>query len=245
MKTLKVGAEEAGKRLHTRRQMYIDKVTHFQVNDDTWVVNLDASVRWIEDGLPERNMLDDLLKSKSAKTAKDGSKYVVVPFNHGPKGQTEMTPAQKNLLDTIKGELKQRKISYGSMEMAGGKPKTGMLHGFDIQNSPIKQTNSPGTGAGPVGKVMQGPTGIPLLQGIRVYQYPVPTSKLGKTEKSGFKRMIMTFRVASSKHKNEPGRWDHPGLPAIKLMDEAYDWAKSTWEKDVVPQLMLQLAANF
>lgn len=238
--------EEAGKRLHTRRQMYIDGISHFQVNEDTWVVNLDAKVRWIEDGMPEHNMLDDLLKSKSAKNAKDGSKYVVVPFEHGPKGETQMTPAQKTLLDTIKSTLKEKKIPYGKMETgAGGKPKTGLLHSFDIKNAPIKQTNAPGQGAGPVGSPMQGPTGIPLLQGVRVYQYPIPTSKLGKTEKSGFKRMIMTFRIASSNHKNEPGRWDHPGLPAVKLMDEAYEWAKQTWERDIVPGLALQLAQSF
>jgi hypothetical protein len=87
---------------------------------------------------------------------------------------------------------------------------------------------------------MQGKTGIPLLQGIRIYQRQVQNKGGG----TSVKRDIMTFRVASSKMKGQ-GKWDHPGTQAVKLMDEAYDWAKRTWETDVVPQLMLQITKNF
>jgi hypothetical protein len=233
-------AEEANKKLHTRREMFLEGLSHFQLDDNTWVVNLDAKVRWIDDGMPQHSMIDDLLKSKKAKTAKDGSKYVVVPFQH-KKGPTQMTPAQKTLLDTIKKELKSRKIPYGKTETdSSGKPKIGLLHKFDIKSQPIKQSHGPGQGKGPIGSVMQGPTGIPLLQGIRIYQRQVKN----KDGSHSVKRDIMTFRVASSKHKGQ-GRWDHPGNEAMKMMDEAYHWAKQTWEKDVVPQLILELNKNF
>lgn len=233
-------AEEAGKKLHTRRQMFLDGLTHFQLDDSTFVVNLDAKVRWIDDGMPAHNMIDDLLKSKNAKTAKDGSKYVVVPFQH-KKGETQMTPAQKTLLDTIKKELKDRKIDYGKIETgAGGKPKLGLLHSFDIKHAPIKTTNSPGQGKGAIGHVMQGPTGIPLLQGIRIYQRQVKNKDGG----TGTRRDIMTFRVASSKHKGQ-GRWDHPGNEAVHLMEEGYTWAKNTWEREIVPQLTAQISRAF
>lgn len=229
-------AEEANKRLHTRREMYLEGLTHYQLDENTFIVNLDAKVRWIDDGLPEHNMLDDLLKSPKAKTAKDGSKYIVVPFQH-KKGPTQMTPAQKNLLDTIKTELKAKKISYGKLEMgADGKPKLGLLHKFDIKDKPIKQTNGPGQGKGPIGSVMQGNTGIPLLQGIRIYQREFQKKGGG----TGVRKDIMTFRVASSKQKGQ-GKWDHPGTPAVKLMDEGYDWAKRTWERDIVPGLILAI----
>lgn len=232
--------EEANKKLHSRRQMYIDGLSHHQVDEQTFVVNLDAKVRWIDDGMPAHNMLDDLLKSPKAKTAKDGSKYLVVPFKHN-KGPTQTTPAQKDLLDTIKAELKRQKIPYGGIETnADGSPKQGLLHKFDINTKPIKQQNGPGQGKGPIGSVKQGPTGIPLLQGIRIYQRQVPNGSGG----SSTRRDIMTFRVASSKMKGQ-GRWDHPGTQAVKLMDEAYDWAKRTWEKDIVPGLMVQIATNF
>jgi hypothetical protein len=232
--------EQAQKRLHTRRQMFVDGLTHFQLDDNTYVVNLDAKVRWIDDGMPAHNMIDDLLRSKSAKRAKDGSKYVVVPFQH-KKGPTQLTPAQKTLLDTIKKELKARKIEYGQIETGpDGKPKIGLLHKFDIKTQPIKTSNTPGQGKGPVGAVMQGPTGIPLLQGVRIYQRPT------KNRDGSFsvRREIMTFRIASSKHKGQ-GRWDHPGNEPLKLMEEAYQWAKQQWEREIVPQLSLQLSKNF
>jgi hypothetical protein len=233
--------EEANKKLHTRREMYIEGLSHFKLNDDTWVVNLDAKVRWIDDGMGAHNMLDDLLKSPKAKTAKDGSKYMVVPFRHGPKGPTQMTPAQKNLLDTIKGELKNRGINYGKTETGSdGKPKIGLLHSFDINSKPTKTHNGPGQGKGPIGSVVQGPTGIPLLQGIRIYQREVKNKDGSKS----VRKDIMTFRVASSKHKGQ-GRWDHPGVQGVRLMDEAYDWAKRTWEREIVPQLTLAISKNF
>lgn len=240
--------EEAKKKLHTRRDMFIKGLSHFKVDDHTYVVNLDASVRWIDDGMPAHNMIDDLLKpgkgakAKPPKRAKDGSMYRVIPFRHGPKGPTQMTPAQATLLNTIKKELKARDIPYGKLEGggSGGGPKLGLLHKFDIKNSPIKTSNSPGQGKGAVGQVMQGPTGIPLLQGVRIYQRQVKNDD-GSTST---RKDIMTFRIVSSKHKGQ-GRWDHPGNQALKLMDEAYDWAKKTWDKDIVPQLMLTVAKNF
>lgn len=231
--------EEANKKLHTRRQMFIDGLSTFAVDENTYVVNLDAKVRWIDDGMPAHSLLDDLLKSKSAKTAKDGSKYVVVPFQH-KKGPTQMTPAQKTLQDTLKQELNKRRIPYGKIETDSNGPKLGLLHSFDIKRQPIKTANTPGQGKGPIGKVMQGPTGIPLLQGVRIYQRQVKNKDGSKS----VKRDIMTFRVASSKHKGQ-GRWEHPGNEAVKLLEEAYDWAKRTWEKDIVPQLMLSIEKNF
>lgn len=233
--------EQANKRLHTRREMFIEGLTHAQVDDTTFVVNLDAKVRWIDDGMPPHNMVDDLLKSKKAKTAKDGSKYVVVPFRHGTKGPTQMTPAQATLLDTIKQELNKRNIPYGNKELGvDGKPKLGLLHKFDINHAPIKTANTPGQGKGPVGQVMQGPTGIPLLKGVRIYQREVKDKQGNKF----VRKDIMTFRVASSKHKGQ-GRWDHPGSEALKLMDEGYEWAKKEWEQNIAPQMLLKLTKNF
>lgn len=231
--------EEAAKKLHTRRQMFLDGLSHFQLNDDTFVVNLDAKVRWIDDGMPPHNMIDDLLKSKSAKRAKDGSKYVVVPFKHN-KGPTQLTPAQKTLRDTVERELKKANIPYGKLEKGSdGRNKLGLLHKVDINHAPIKTANVPGQGKGPIGKVMQGPTGIPLLQGLRVYQHETKNPDGSFSDK----RMIMTFRVASSKHKGQ-GRWDHPGTEAVKLMDEAYDWARRTWDSEIVPQVTMQLTQS-
>lgn len=240
-------AERAAEVLHTRRGMFVEALTHFQVDESTWVVNLDASVRWIDEGMPEHNMLDALLKSKGAKRAKDGSTYVVVPFKHGPKGKTEMTPAQATLLQTIKSELKQRDIPYAKIEKDDqGNAKLGKLHSFNINDQPIKTENKPGQGKGPIGAVMQGPPrlshggtrmkGTPLLSGVSIYQKKGADGKV--------KRSIMTFRIASSKHKEEGGRWEHPGLPPTNLMQEGYEWAMKTWERDIAPQVMAKFIAS-
>lgn len=228
--------EQANIKLHTRRQLYVDNLTHLQVDENTWVINLDAKARWIDDGMPEHNMIDDLLKSSKAKTAKDGSKYVVIPFQH-KKGPTQMTPAQATLLNTIKSELAKQKIPYGKLETGGdGKVKLGLLHKLDIKDAPIKNSNAPGQGKGPVGAVMQGNTGIPLLQGLRIYQ----TKVKDKSGHESIRRDIMTFRIASSKQKGQ-GKWDYPGTSAVPLMAEGYDWAKRQWETNIVPGLIADI----
>jgi hypothetical protein len=223
--------EEAGKKLHTRRQLFIDSLKYMQVNEDTWVVHLDAKAVWIDEGLPAHNMLENLLRSPKAKTAKDGSKYVTVPFDHSPgKGKTAATPAQQDLINTIKAELKARKIPFGKIEKdQSGNALTGKLHSFDITKNPIKHFEGPGQGKGPVGAVKQGPTGIPFLQGVQVYQ------KKGRDGK--IKRTIMTFRTASSKHAGQ-GRWDHPGLEAVNLMEDGARWAKEQWEREIGPKVL-------
>ena len=128
--------EEASKKLRSRREMYVDSLTHFQVDENTFVVNLDGKARWIEEGLPEHNMLDDLLSSGKAKTAADGSKYVVVPFQHNV-GPSKITPAQANLLATIKSELRKAQIPFGKIEKdEAGQPKTGLLHSLNISTPP-------------------------------------------------------------------------------------------------------------
>lgn len=233
--------EEVQEKLHSTREKYVNALDIQQVDNDTWVITLKKDAMWIEEGIPpNKDMLDGLLKSQKAKTAKDGSRYLVVPFEH-KKGQTSQTPAQKNLTDTIKAEMKKRKIPYGKLETdATGKPKTGLLHSFDIMKQPIKTGHGPGQGKGPVGAVKQGPTGIPFLQGVRVYQHAVKD----KQGKEHIQKSIMTFRVASSKHKGT-GRWIHPGLEAKKFFDEAAKWAQKEFEDRIRDQILISVARKF
>lgn len=236
--------EEASRKLRSRRQMYVDSLTHFQVDENTFVVNLDAKARWIEEGLPEHNMLDDLLSSHSAKTAQDGSKYVVVPFQHNV-GPSTITPAQANLLATIKMELRKAKIPYGKIEKdENGDPKLGLLHRLNI-STPLKTKEGVGQGHGPIGDPIQGwsadgASGTPVLKGARVYQQKVK-DKAGKDK---IQRTIMTYRVASSKHHEDPGRWDHPGLEATNLMDEGGDWAQDQWDRVIAPSILDSLVSS-
>lgn len=231
--------EEVNAKLHSTRQKFLDALSIKQVDNDTWSISLDHSAMFIEEGMKQTDLLEGLLKSNKAKTAKDGSRYIVVPFEHN-KGATQQTTAGKTLTDTIKSDMKKRKIPYGNIETdASGKPKTGLLHSFDIMKQPVKSGMGPGQGKGPIGQVRQGPTGIPFLQGVRVYQ----TKVKDKAGKEHVKKGIMTFRVASSKHKGT-GRWIHPGLEAKKFLDEAAKWALEEFENRIRNQILLSVSAT-
>jgi len=213
--------EQVQEKLHSTRQKYVDAISFNQVDDNTWIIGLDKAAMWIEEGLPEHEMLDNLLKSPKTKRAKDGSRYLVVPFQHN-KGPSSQTQAAQDLTATVKQELKKRQIPYSKIERdIHGKPKVGLLHSFDITKDPVKTHDGPGQGHGKIGDVRQGTTGIPFLQSVRIYQRRMKDGSVN--------RGIMTFRVASSKHKGT-GKWIHPGLEPRKFLDETADWALQTWD---------------
>ncbi len=230
--------ELANQKLHSRREMFIDNLSWFQVSQNVYVVQLAATARWIDDGRPASSMLDSLLNSPKAKQGKNG-KYIVVPFEHGPgKGPTNSTPAQQDLVSTLKAEMKKRGVPFGKTERGqDGKPLLGKLHGFKFDmNTPVKTQEGPGQGWGAIGQPRQGPTGIPFLQGVNVYQ----NMAKDKQGKNYVKRSVMTFRVASEAHRSQ-GRWEHPGLPAMNIFEDAMKWAQDTWDKEMAPMIMDKL----
>lgn len=231
--------ELAQEKLHSRRGMFIDALTHFQLDETTFVVNLDKSARWIDDGMDAHDMLEDLLKSKKAKRAKDGSTYVVIPFQHN-KAKQSLTPAQQSLLNTIKKELASVGATPNKIEMdSSGKPKLGLVRSLDITKAPVSTGAHP-IGAGPKGQVAQGATGgIPLLKGVRIYQKEIKD----KNGEAKVGRFVMTFRIASSKHKGG-GKWQHPGVGAANLMEEGYKWAMDQFENKIAPQIIAAVVAS-
>lgn len=237
--------EMASKELHSTRDKYMAALDIKQEGKNLWVISLDKSAIWIEDGKSEGEMIDDLLKSSKAKTAKDGSKYLAVPFQHN-KAPTRQTPSQLNLSNTIRDTLKsmpmaelgKRQIPWGKIEKgANGKPLTGLLHKLDIMSAPTKTHEGVGQGKGQIGDVIQGITGIPYLQGIRIYQREVKDAKTGK---SSIQREVMTFRIVSSKMKGS-GRWVHPGLEAKNFFKKAADWAEKVFEDQIKPAILAKM----
>jgi hypothetical protein len=230
--------------------MFVDALSLHE-EDGVWVLELDAEAVWIDDGMPQHSMLDDLLASPKAQTAKDGSRFLVVPFQHSGKGPTEQTSTQQALAGALKGAMKQRKIPWAKIEKDDqGRPLLGRLHGFDVSHAPLKGSDAVGhrQGWGAVGDVMQGPGprqlggiggapggGTPFLQGVSVYQHQGDDGKV--------KRSVMTFRVASSKHRGE-GRWEHPGLPPVHIIDDTYDWAQKTFDEDIAPRIVADIMAK-
>ena len=237
--TLKLGAichahaiELANERLHSRRQKYLDNLKP-KIEGDAYVIELDASQVWVEEGLEPHNMLDDLLSSPKAKHAKDGSMYIVIPFDKSPgKGKTGTPAGQWDLVGTLKSEMKKQKIPWAGIERDDqGRPKLGKLHTFSIKDQPLKTQEGPNQGKGAIGSVKQGITGIPFLQGVNVYQH----EKEGKISRS-----ILTFRVASSKHRDQ-NRWEHPGLTPINIFPDTQQWGIEQIERVLLPDLMARL----
>lgn len=199
------------------------------------------------------NMVQKLLASKAAKTSKDGSKYLSVPFKHN-KGPTQQTPQQQLLLSTIKQALKENKISFSKPELdVQGNVKTGLVRTLDITSGPLKTSHSPGQGKGKIGLVRQGfsqdgVSGTPFLKNLQIYQRQIQTTT-GKTKTT---KDFMTFRTVSSKHAlpevgkggqlklmaTGDARWDHPGLEPTNLMQDGMDWAISQLTKNIVPQIL-------
>lgn len=237
--------ELASERLHSRRQNFIDALT-LKEEDGVMIISLDASQRWVDDGMEPHSMLENLLKSPKAHRAKDGSVYVVVPFEHGPgKGVTNSPASTQDVVSTVKAEMKRRKIPWSKVERDDqGRPKLGQLHRFSIEHSPLKTHEGPGQGRGPIGDVKQGPNvrqrvgggpsggGIPFLRGVAVYQKAM--------DGGGVKRSVMTFRIASSKMTGED-IWKHPGLEPVHIFDDAFRWAEEQVESVIVPQLIQKL----
>lgn len=235
--------ELAGERLNTRRQAFID---HLDVSreGDVWILSLDESMNWIEDGLPEHSNLENLLASKKAKTAKDGSKFIVVPFKQGPnKGPTNTTPSNLELVSAVKAHMKQAKIPWSKIERDdNGRPKIGRLHSFDVK-SPNKTHEGPGQGWGPVGENRQGPNkdyqkgqsgGRDLLSGVGVYQHEVG----GKVQRS-----VMTFRTASSKQLGT-GMWWMSKIPPTNIFEDVYKWGLEEVSNTIIPQILERLGAK-
>lgn len=220
--------EQAQSRLTTRREAYVDALQFEQLDAQTWAITVPQKIRWIEDGMPAHDMLEDLLKSPKAKTSKDGGKYIVIPFKHN-KGPTQQTPMQASLLSKIKSVMKEKKIPYGKIEKnADGSPKQGLLHSIDIKEPNPKAAHHTNH----------------ILEGIRVYQKGKKNAdgspKLGKDGHQAVSREVMTFRIASSKHKGT-GKWQHPGLEAMNFLDEAYEWAMRLWESEIQPEILRSL----
>ena len=212
--------ERAAEVLHSRHDAY-RKACHLeQVAENVWAITVDREALWIEDGQPAHSMLPDLLGSPKAKTAADGSKYIVIPFDHG-KAPTRQTAEQRSITGMLRAELKARKIPWKGIEKHGdGTPKLGLLHKFDF------------------GGPQRGPTAhnvgwsSPVLDGVRIYQNVVRTASGGER----VQRDILTFRVASSKHAGL--KWNMPSQEGVKLLDEALTWAQDHWEREVLPTIL-------
>lgn len=229
------GVELAHERLHARLEPFME---HFRPPKElageqgTWLVSLDEKWVFLDDGRPKMDLLPYLLKSSSA----DAFGNVIVPFKHGPgKGPARTSPAQLDLINTIKSEMRKKNIPFNKIEMGeDGKAKMGRLHAFDISTKPKKEKEGPFQGSGPLGQPRQGHTGIPLLHGVTVYQKPDAKAK------SGARKEIFTFRTASPKQRGK-NMWISPAIEKAGIMEDAAKWGEDHVDQYVMDRIMAEI----
>lgn len=204
-------AEMAQSELKSTREKYLEALSFQELAPGVWIVNLNESALWIEEGQEPHEMIDDLLK-KNAKISKDGSRYKVIPFEHS-KASDRQTGSEQNLVNQIRDHLKKQNIPFKGIERdSSGKPRLGRVHKMNIPGPKLKQSHT-----------------APPLQGLSIYQSRGSGGKV--------RRDILTFRTVSDKHKGT-GKWFHPGTEPKKFLDRALEWAMNTWESEILPGIL-------
>ena len=232
--------ELAAQKLHSRLEMFRKAVSFKQEDSGVFLIHLDASADWINDGYPAHSMIPDLVNSPKAHIANDGHKYMIVPFTMtaGKSGPTQVTPAQNELVESVKKQLKEAKIPWAKIEKDDqGRPKLGQLHKLNLSTVLKNREARPGHGRdslgyGAVGGPRVGMTGIPFMSGAGIYQSLSSTCKV--------ERSVMTFRVASEKQMSP--LWDHPGLEPTCIFEEAYEWALRELQDNVMPSITKEIS---
>jgi hypothetical protein len=198
--------------LHSTREKYLQSLIEPQVIADSadqviYSIALKADAGWIEDGYGAGTLIDRVLNNgKSAKIAKDGSEYKIIPFDQ--KKTKNVSAAQLRIARFVKKELKKQgydKIINDPM----GRPKIGKIATVKIDNP--KQPTAKGNRR--------------ILDGLTIYQNYLRDQKGNilrdkKSNQPKIKQSVMTFRVMSSKHKSQ-GVWDNKEFKGLRAFQEA------------------------
>ena len=152
------------------------------------------------------------LGGKKAKTAKDGSKYIIIPFRHSLSSDATLGYTGKAKRADLKAELKRTVREYGLDKMV--RMATGNVAPGPVKRVPVK------------------PNVHPYLHGLTKVQTPTvgrtPTGlQMGSSQ-------LFTWRVMSE--KSDPGSWQHPGLTAQNILEEVSTWLDG--ELDRVTDIM-------
>lgn len=208
--------EMASQELNSSRQTFMDSLGFEEISPGVWVISVDETGLWVEEGIePNKDMKPGLL-AKNFKTSKDGSRYKAIPFDYG-KGPSQQTPNTQAIVSFLKQNLKKEGVPFKKIERNADKsPKVGKLHEFNFGN-PSGRLGGPGKG------------NTPVLSGLSIYQTLTKTGNV--------RRDILTFRTVSSGPGSQ-GKFHHPGLEAKKFLDRALDWAMKEWEEKILPEVL-------
>ena len=105
--------ESVQDKLRSRRELFLKNLTPPQPVNDGYVIILKHPAVWIDDGMPQHSMVQDLLRKSpysnaksSPKTSKTGNTYRIIPFDQN-RAPTRLTPAELTLKNSIKTQMKK------------------------------------------------------------------------------------------------------------------------------------------
>lgn len=217
----------AQERLSTSREMYVNGLrqaesfkTETLDGETAYTISLVGRMpNAIEQGMSSMDMKEvrpGWLGGGKAKTAKDGTKYTVIPFRHSTSSNARLNYSGKAAAMNLKKELRKTVRAYGLDRM--------------------KRTSSGRVVPGPVSRAPQRPPVHRYLRGLTRIQKPMAThTKTGKQRGSS---QLMTWRVISE--KSPPGSWVHPGLEPRNLLRDVEQWVDR--ESDNIIQKVLESA---
>lgn len=208
-----------------------------RVANGIWVVEIDESAAWIEEGRDPKFMgsEDWLLKpgAKGVKRARDGSLYRSIPFKQTEGGRPD--PGTKPMYPTlIKQAMAKQGIHQTRIEKhPDGTPKLGVIHKLDVRQPWGGAEKNPGLYSRPRSAQEAALSGLKPHGGIFHLQDAVVIQREKPPGKRGGKGKIVketvVFRTISSKHQAE-GRWMYPAVKPFGAIPAAHEWAKQQWQ---------------
>lgn len=216
--------QTAQRKLHTSRETYINGLRQaesfksYSTNSgDVFEIQLVGKMpNNFEFGMESFDMKEvrpGWLGGSKAKTAKDGGKYMAIPFRHSI-GDTRFDYTGKAKEANLKMHLRNAVRNYGMSKMVrlpSGKVKEGAVK--RIPNNAAVHN---------------------YLRGLTKYQ----KAEKGKT-RGGLPRgssQLMTFRTIST--KSDPGAWIHPGLDGANILPMVESWVDQQMDKIIEVVLM-------
>lgn len=225
------------------RPIYTDALKFEKISvsesEDIWVITLDKSAGFIEDGVKAGSMIERILNGgKPAKVGKDGKRYKIIPFaqnkdaQHTLKGPNRpMSSSQAQLANFAKVQMEKQGMG-GIIRNAQGKPILDVGIKVDTTNG-----KSPSVHKGDHA----------LLKGLTLYQTKMRGAN-GKVlkDKQGndkIKRNLFTFRVISEKQVGS-GLWDTKGMAPADLFKKTMPEIDVIFDKivkDIIDNNLLKL----
>lgn len=226
--------ELAAERLRSTRQQYINGLKFEEAGEGIFVLSLDPSVAYLEEGFSAFDMIKaGLARGAKSQLNKNNERFVRIPFEHSKGAASPSSPENKRPIQqsqgsqTTKGSLaadlkKLEQIfgANGQTKGPSGNDLTGKVWSMRKSTSGPQWNYQDALGR----KDTQTVTGVSqLLSGLTKVQYE------GKAEKT--KSAYLTWRTATDKPGS--GKWIHPGMAGAKIFPDVEKWIEEQFAAKV------------